>query len=31
MAIALVDVLAGFIVGMRSATRQIEIESSERV
>jgi len=26
MAIALVDVLAGFIVGMRSAQRQIEIE-----
>lgn len=25
-AIALVDVLAGFIVGMRSATRQIEVE-----
>jgi hypothetical protein len=31
MAIALVDVLAGFIVGMRSATRQIEIEPSDRV
>jgi hypothetical protein len=30
MAIALVDVLAGFIVGMRSATRQIEIEPSDR-
>ena len=30
MAITLVDVLAGFIVGMRSATRQIEIEPSER-
>jgi hypothetical protein len=30
MAIALVDVLAGFIVGMRSATRQIEIERSDR-
>ena len=29
MAIALVDVLAGFIVGMRSATRQIEIERSD--
>jgi hypothetical protein len=26
MAIALVDVLAGFIVGMRTATRQIEID-----
>jgi hypothetical protein len=26
MTIALVDVLAGFIVGMRSATRQIEVE-----
>jgi hypothetical protein len=31
MAIALVDVLAGFIVGMRTATRQIEVEQSERV
>jgi len=30
MAIALVDVLAGFIVGMRNATRQIEIEPSGR-
>jgi hypothetical protein len=30
MAITLVDVLAGFIVGMRSATRQIEIEPSDR-
>ncbi len=30
MAIALVDVLAGVIVGMRSATRQIEIEPTER-
>jgi hypothetical protein len=30
MAIALVDVLAGFIVGMRNATRQIEIEPSDR-
>jgi len=30
MAIALVDVLAGFIVGMRSATRQIEIERSDQ-
>jgi len=30
MAIALVDVLDGFIVGMRSATRQIEIEPSDR-
>ena len=30
MAITLVDVLAGFIVGMRSATRQIEIEPAER-
>jgi hypothetical protein len=29
MAIVLVDVLAGFIVGMRSATRQIEIEHSD--
>jgi len=29
MAIALVDVLAGFIVGMRSATRRIEIERSD--
>ena len=28
MAITLVDVLAGFIVGMRTATRQIEIEPS---
>ncbi|HXQ84536.1 MAG TPA: hypothetical protein VN769_10775, partial [Xanthobacteraceae bacterium] len=26
MTIALVDVLAGFIVGMRSSTRQIEVE-----
>jgi hypothetical protein len=31
MAIALVDVLAGFIVGMRGATRQIEIERSDQV
>jgi hypothetical protein len=31
MAIALVDVLAGFIVGMRSATRQIEVERSDQV
>jgi hypothetical protein len=31
MAIALVDVLAGFIVGMRTATRQIEVEQSERI
>jgi hypothetical protein len=30
MAIALVDVLAGFIVGMRSATRQIEVERADR-
>ena len=30
MAIALVDVLAGFIVGMRSSTRQIEIERSDQ-
>jgi hypothetical protein len=30
MAIALVDVLAGFIVGMRSATRQIEVEPADR-
>ena len=30
MAIALVDVLAGFIVGMRSATRQIEIERADQ-
>jgi hypothetical protein len=30
MAIALVDVLAGFIVGMRSATRQIEVERSDQ-
>ena len=29
-AIALVDVLAGFIVGMRSATRQIEVERSDQ-
>ena len=29
MAITLVDVLAGFIVGMRSATRQIEIGRSD--
>ena len=31
MAIALVDVLAGFIVGMRTASRQIEIERSDQV
>ena len=31
MAIALVDVLAGFIVGMRSAQRQIEVEGPGRV
>jgi len=31
MAIALVDVLAGFIVGMRSARRQVEIERSDQV
>jgi hypothetical protein len=31
MAIALVDVLAGFIVGMRSAARQIEVEPADRV
>jgi hypothetical protein len=30
MAIALVDVLAGFIVSMRSATRQIEVEGADR-
>ena len=30
MMIALVDVLAGFIVGMRSAQRQVEIEGPER-
>jgi hypothetical protein len=30
MTIALVDVLAGFIVGMRSATRQIEIERADQ-
>jgi hypothetical protein len=30
MAIALVDVLAGFIVGMRSATRQIEVERADQ-
>ncbi len=30
MAIALVDVLAGFIVGMRCAQRQVEIEGPER-
>ena len=30
MAITLVDVLAGFTVGMRSATRQIEIERSDQ-
>ncbi len=31
MALALVDVLAGFIVGMRSATRQIEVERADQV
>ena len=31
MAIALVDVLAGFIVGMRSAQRQIEVEGPGRI
>jgi hypothetical protein len=31
MIIALVDVLAGFIVGMRSSQRQIEIEGPEKV
>ena len=31
MIIALVDVLAGFIVGMRSSTRQIEIEGPGQV
>jgi hypothetical protein len=31
MAIALVDVLAGFIVGMRTATRQIEVERADQV
>jgi len=30
MMIALVDVLAGFIVGIRSAQRQVEIEGPER-
>jgi len=30
MMIALVDVLAGFIIGMRSGRRQIEIEGPER-
>src|SRR6516164_5610006 len=30
MTIALVDVLAGFIVGMRTATRQIEVERADR-
>jgi hypothetical protein len=30
MMISLVDVLAGFIVGMRSAQRQVEIEGPER-
>ena len=30
MAITLVDVLAGFIVGMRSARRQIEIERADQ-
>lgn len=31
MAIALVDVLAGFVVGMRSAQRQIEVEGPGRI
>jgi hypothetical protein len=31
MMIALVDVLAGFIVSIRSSQRQVEIESTERV
>jgi hypothetical protein len=31
MAIALVDVLAGFIVGMRSAQRQIELEGPGQI
>jgi hypothetical protein len=31
MAIALVDALAGFVVGMRTAPRQIEVEGSERI
>ena len=31
MAIALVDVLAGFIVGMRSAQRQIEFEGPSQI
>jgi hypothetical protein len=31
MAIALVDVLAGFIVGMRTAQRQIEFESPSQI
>jgi hypothetical protein len=30
MVIALVDVLAGFIIGMRSGRRQVEIDSPER-
>jgi hypothetical protein len=30
MAIALVDVLAGFVVGMRTATRQIEVERADQ-
>jgi hypothetical protein len=30
MVIALVDVLAGFIIGMRSGRRQVEIETPER-
>jgi hypothetical protein len=31
MTIALVDVLAGFIVSVRGSQRQVEIESSSRV
>jgi hypothetical protein len=30
MMIALVDVLGGFVIGMRSGRRQIEIEGAER-
>jgi hypothetical protein len=30
MMIALVDVLSGFIIGMRSGRRQIEIDGPER-
>jgi hypothetical protein len=31
MTIALVDVLAGFVVSIRSSQRQIEVEGPERV